>query len=291
MVPINTTPSTSDDETWTNVTPRTSVDVNPSLGIFISKSFGVSITQRTGVTCQKPVIGVSATSTQDLPVKVLGNLSSEQLDIIRVCITHFYRQHPFMEAAKNDLLILFTCYATIDCDISRVLRTWAASDDGSDFYQLLVEQHKDSQTIEQLVLSLATLLSFNQLMPNTLDTTPSVGRSPLIDFDAHMRGAALTNNRSVLEHMTRSLVQALEASGCDRQKTILLLLALLHADDTNDTDPYLLRRRDESSILFWSHRLRGLNHDDSFGWAQPLEYSVGVSSDAGVGNLMLELEI
>lgn len=86
MVPINTTPSTSDDETWTNVTPRTSVDVNPSLGIFISKSFGVSITQRTGVTCQKPVIGVSATSTQDLPVKVLGNLSSEQLDIIRVCM-------------------------------------------------------------------------------------------------------------------------------------------------------------------------------------------------------------
>ncbi|KAH6704152.1 hypothetical protein BKA61DRAFT_702832 [Leptodontidium sp. MPI-SDFR-AT-0119] len=266
MVPINTTPPPSDDETWTNGTPRTSVDVSPRLEIFISRSFGVSITQR----------------TRDLPVKVLGNLSSEQLDIIRVCITHFYHQHPFMEAAKNDLLILFACYATID-DISRVLGSWAASDDGSDFYQLLVEQHKDSQTMGQLVSSLATLLGFNQLMPNTSNITPSVGRSHLDDFDAHMRGAALTNKRSVLEHMARSLVQAVEASGCDHQETILLLLTLLHADDTNDTDPYLLRKPDESSILYWSYKLRGLGHDDGFGWAQPLEYSAGVSTETGGG--------
>ena len=66
-----------------------------------------------------------------------------------------------------------------------------ASDDRSDFYQLLVELYKDSQPMGKLVLSLATLLSFNQLMLDTLNIAPFIGRSHLDDFDAHMRGAAL----------------------------------------------------------------------------------------------------
>lgn len=126
----------------------------------------------------------------------------------------FFRQHPSLRTPENNILVLLAYCATIDREIARVLSNWTASSDGLSFYKVLAEEHQEPQTVQRLALSLATFLSYKQLLPHTSkEPTPPIRHSSLADFNALMNGSTLTNKREVFERMIFSFVQVLGTFG------------------------------------------------------------------------------
>lgn len=81
----------------------------------------------------------------------------------------------------------------------------------------------------------------------------------LSEFNALMNGMSLDNERAVLEQMTSSFIQALEANGSCYDDTRQYLVAAL---DTGDSVP---ETSDQRLVQYSIHRTReDLNHNGSF---------------------------
>jgi hypothetical protein len=164
--------------------------------------------------------------------------------------------------------VLLAYCATVNREIAQVLGDWTASNDGSSFYPVLIEEHQDPQTAQQLALSLATLLSYKQLLPHTSkETAQLIERSSLADFDALIHGASLNNERGVFERMIFSFVRVLGTFRDDYQEVIQFLVTVL------DTDPPLLDPLDRFSDQYWVQRVHGLSHKDAFEMARLPQFS------------------
>ena len=155
---------------------------------------------------------------------------------------------------------MFLIWSSIANGVPRILPEWAVLDDGRTLRQELVEAVADSQTTEQLALTLAALLCYQQLLPDSSNyTTQPIQGFFLADFDALLNGKPLGNERPVFERIVFSLLRILGTLKEDHQDLYQLLATVLDIEapvlDFCDgfSDQYLFCRIEES-----------LSHQDAF---------------------------
>jgi hypothetical protein len=154
-------------------------------------------------------------------------------------------------------------WSSITSDVSRNFSEWTASDDGLNLRRRLLKDAQESQTTEQLALTLAAWLCLQRLLPYSADTTQSANGCFLADFDALLTGKRLSNECTVLEHMIFSFSQCLGTLGGNYQDTRQLLNAVL------DTDTLALEHPDRILVQYWIYRTKErLTHKAARVWTQ-----------------------
>jgi hypothetical protein len=190
---------------------------------------------------------------------VLRGLGTGQVGEVFVHSAQIYRRQPSLKKPENNVLVLLT-WSSISSSVPQVLSIWAASDHGSNLRQRLVKDVQDSQTTEQLALTLVALLCHKRLLPySSNDTTQSIKGCWLADFDALMRGKLLSNERAVVEHMIFSFLQGLNIFGDDYQDIRQLFATVL------DVDALALEPSNRISVQYWIRRMERLAHEDALG--------------------------
>ena len=83
---------------------------------------------------------------------------------------------PSLQEPENSVPMLLTwstrLYPCSIVDSSRrldVLRKWASSEDRQNSYKQLARDIQDSQSVEQLALTMAALMNYQRLYPDVLD--------------------------------------------------------------------------------------------------------------------------
>ena len=105
-----------------------------------------------------------------------------------------------------------------------ILREWAGSEDGRKLCEQLAKDIQDSQSMEQLALTLAALMNYRRLFPDVLDHCDQpISGSYLADLDAHLRGCLLGNSGRVAEQMIFALLRVLYASESQHENLITFL--------------------------------------------------------------------
>lgn len=156
--------------------------------------------------------------------------------------------------------MLLTWSSTVN-SLPRVLCEWAASDDGLNLYQRLIKDVQDSQSVEQLALTLAALLCHKRLLPYPPnETTQSIKGIYLADFDALLNAEHLRSERAVLERMIFSFLRVLNTFGDDYQDIRQFLATVL------DKKTPLLEPFDGFSDQYWVRRMKSMMaHEHAYG--------------------------
>ena len=161
-----------------------------------------------------------------MPFEVIRKLGCEIVDAIRV---HLYlppserfddtdrRQGTFLsytiDMSKNNILVLLTC-----CSISPILHDtllkWVVTVDSRGIYERMVIELHESQSTEQLVLTLAALLCYRRLLPSP-NASNNNSISPM-EFDAFLNGRCTSNEEVVvMEHTAISAWRTIDIIGDD----------------------------------------------------------------------------
>jgi hypothetical protein len=159
---------------------------------------------------------------------------------------------------RNNILVLL-CWNSIRPTANRVLVEWAASDDCLSVYEQIVKDIQGSETVEQLVLSLAAFLCYQRLLPVTRnDTNQPIKGSYQADFDAILDGERLGNEPIVLQYMGFSILR-IYYTVKDNERMRPFLAAVLCIEPPVQ-DPFY-----EFSDEYWIYRMKdGRAHKDAF---------------------------
>ncbi|KAH7374078.1 hypothetical protein BKA64DRAFT_256845 [Cadophora sp. MPI-SDFR-AT-0126] len=191
----------------------------------------------------------------DIPLEIQRRLNFEQVGMIHAQIAHFYRKHPSLQMPRNNILVLL-CWNSITPSASQVLNKWAASIDSWTLYQRLIKDIQDSQSKEQLILTLGALLCYRRLSPPDPNANQPINSSYLADFDAILNFKYLSNTQTVFEHMVLSVLRIFSTVQ-DSEKMCQFLASVFHIQ------PLVLDPSHEISDLYWTRRVRdGLGHSD-----------------------------
>ena len=193
---------------------------------------------------------------------MLYGLGIGQVHEVREFLSQIYRQQPSLNKSANNILVLLI-WSSITSDVPQALSEWAASDNGLNLRRRLLKDIQESQTTEQLALTLAAWLSLQRLFPYSSNATQSIKGCFLADFDALLTGELLNNECTVLEHMMFSFSQSLGVFGDDYPDTRELLETVL------DTESPALEHPDGISIQYWIYRTKKtLAHKDALPWTR-----------------------
>lgn len=162
--------------------------------------------------------------------------------------------------------------------LPEAISEWANSDEGLNLYQRLIKDVQDSQSVEQLALTLGALLCHKRLLPYPpQEITQRIKSSYLADFEALLNAEPLRNERAVFERMAFSILRVLDTFGDDYQDMRQFLATVL------DKKPPLLDPFDGFSDQYWMRRMKGmLAHEQAFGmvWLHRyMETEVGLEGD------------
>lgn len=200
----------------------------------------------------------------DIPLEVQNKLSCGQANMIRAQIAHFYREHPSLQIPRNNILVLL-CWNSIKPTAGRVLIEWAASIDAWRLYERHIKDIQDSQSKEQLVLTLGALLCYQRLLPPNPNANQPIKGSYHADFDAILNFEYLGNAQTVFEHMVLSVLRIFWTVK-DNGKMRRFLATVLNIQPPA-LDPF-----NEFSDQYWIYRMKdGLAHRDALKMAG-LEY-------------------
>jgi hypothetical protein len=169
-------------------------------------------------------------------------------------------QRPSLEKRENNVLVLLTWSSTVN-SLPQVLTEWAASDDGLNLYQRLIKDVQDSQSAEQLALTLAAMLCYKRLLPYPPnEMTQSIKGFYLADFDALLNAERLRNERAVLERMIFSILRVFDTFG-DKYHDMRQFLATVLDEKTP-----LLESFDGFSDQYWVRRMKSMmTHEHAYG--------------------------
>jgi hypothetical protein len=159
---------------------------------------------------------------------------------------------------ENNLLCLLTWSTMISDRQLKVLTKWVRSGNGRNLYQQLARDIQVSQSIEQLTLTMAALMSYQRLFShNSGDSDQPIKGSFLGDLDALLNGHLLGNSGIVGERMTISLIRVLR-SDVDQSENLTIFL-----DTTLDQEPPSLHAFDGLSDQYWRQRIDGQSHEEA----------------------------
>ncbi|KAH8595124.1 hypothetical protein B0O99DRAFT_686979 [Bisporella sp. PMI_857] len=184
----------------------------------------------------------------DIPIEVLSKLGYDQVKMIRIQLTHFYYEHPSLLRPKNDILVLLA-RSSLEPMANQVLAEWAVANDGLSAYQRIARDLQDSQTLEQLGLTLAALLNRQRLLPHTPNNNnqPTKG-SFQVDFDLLLNGQHVGNERVMFERMIFSVLRVFYTGRSDEKPCQFLTMIL---DTTSPApDPF-----DDFLDQYWVYRI------------------------------------
>jgi hypothetical protein len=162
---------------------------------------------------------------------------------------HTYHTIPTLRKPGNNKLLLLTWSSVVSRHQLDVLSKWASSEDGWNLYEQLTRDVQDSQSVEQLALTMAALMNYRRLLPDLSDHFDQpINGSYLADLDTLFHGHSLGNSGRVAEQMVFALVRVLH-SFVDQFKDLITFLEtalgrerpLLHLFD-GFSDQYLRRR-------------------------------------------------
>ncbi len=142
------------------------------------------------------------------------------------------------------------------CGQLHFLQEWASSKDGRNLYMRLTSDAQDSQSVEQLALTMAVLMSYRRLFPDRLDHSdqPITG-SYLADLDALFDGYSLGNSGNVWEQMVFALIRMLR-SFVDLYDDLIMFL-----ETVLDLEPLLLHVFHGFSDQYLCRRIKGQPHE------------------------------
>lgn len=155
-----------------------------------------------------------------------------------------------------------------------VLREWARSKNGSDFYRQLTRDFQSSQSVEQLALTTAALMNYLRLLPNLFDNSDQpINVCYLADLDALLHGNLLRNSGRVVEQMVFALIRVLQ-SDLGRFDLITFLETALDRDHpllhifNGFSDQYLFRRvkGEPHKTVLSRFELPGLSRNNDVDW-------------------------
>lgn len=126
---------------------------------------------------------------------------------------HTYYTIPRLGKPENNVLLLLIWNTLVFCPF-KGLSDWTHSKDFWNLYKQLAEEFQVSQSVEQLALIMAPLMSRRRLRPDFLDYFDQPIRgSYLADLNTVLRSESLGNSGRVAEQMVFSLVRELSSSG------------------------------------------------------------------------------
>lgn len=165
-----------------------------------------------------------------------------------------YHTIPPLRKPSNNVLLLLTWSTVVSGRQLDVLREWAESENGWNLYKQLARDLQDSQSVEQLALTMAALMSYRRLLSDLSDDSdrPTKG-SYLADLDALFADHPLENSGVVTIQMVFALLRVL-SSFTDQFEDLIKFVAtvldretrLLHVFD-GFSDQYLIRRMNGQS--------------------------------------------
>lgn len=170
-----------------------------------------------------------------------------------------YRQHPSLQKAENNILLLLTWISTYHGQTLEVLRDWIRSEESLHLYRRLIEELRLRQTLEEFALIIAALLCRERLFPCSInDTIQPVGGCYLADFDAILNGQDISNRRTVFEQMILSLLRVPYTLEDDSENILQLLAYVL------DKGATFLAPLDGVSDQYCAKKIRGYTHYQAF---------------------------
>ncbi|KAG9228936.1 hypothetical protein BJ875DRAFT_500347 [Amylocarpus encephaloides] len=137
---------------------------------------------------------------------VQNRLSNGQMSIIHAQLAYFYREHPSLQIPGNDLPLLL-CWNSINPITGHVLIKWAASINSWRLYERLIKDIQDSQSKEQLALTLGASLCYQRLLYLIPNAKQPIKGSYHADFEAILNFEYLSNAQTVFEHMVLSVLR------------------------------------------------------------------------------------
>lgn len=171
-----------------------------------------------------------------------------------------YRGTPALrlESHRNDDLLFLTWAVQLPKTELKVVKNWANSIRSQNFHLQLATSSKKRQSMEQLTLVTAAIISFLMLMPESKSASLNKIRSPfhdsyLRDFEAILNGHDLPNAKIVGQRMIHSLARVLSTTK-DTNLTELIAGVL-------ETSPPLLHALDGQSDQYFYYRFQRLPHE------------------------------
>lgn len=123
---------------------------------------------------------------------------------------HTYQEIPALDQSRNNILMLLIWDQRMGNQISEALQQWINSDDASQLRQTLLQEIHGEQPIEQLVITMAALMSFAKLRPDhDDDITAPVHQRCLGAMKEWATGLPLERSK-LLGTMVYALIQVLE---------------------------------------------------------------------------------
>lgn len=140
-----------------------------------------------------------------------------------------------------------------------VLREWADSEHGKKLYSDMARSVQESQSVEQLALTMVAMLGYSRLLPDYLD----YGNEPisgihLADFDTHFHSHAIGNRGKVMEHMVFAMIRVLFFFGDRYEELVKLLVTVL------DLEPRILDTFDGFTDQYLKLRIEPCDHRTAF---------------------------
>jgi hypothetical protein len=170
--------------------------------------------------------------------------------------THTHRTIPPLQKLENNVLCLLTWSTMVSDRQLEVLTEWTRSENSWNLYRQLAKDVQDSQSIEQLALTMAALMSYRRLFPDRSDDSDQpIKGSYLADLDALLDGHLLGNSRTVWERMIFSLIRVLRSYMDQFENLIMFLYTIL------DREPPLLHAFDGFSDQYLGRRIDGQPHE------------------------------
>ena len=156
---------------------------------------------------------------------------------------------------KKRILLLISG-ANLSDTQREIFRKWIQSDDGSTFYNELLQKIRDSQDIVQLALAIVAAMWFHQLQPSfeNAPEDPEHG-CYLADMHAILRLQPPRNVFGVFERLALSLLRVLRVDKNHYEKLRDLLGAALVTEDL------MLHPLDGITDYYMAFRVQGKSHD------------------------------
>jgi len=172
---------------------------------------------------------------------------------------HTYHTIPPLQKPGNNVLLLLTWSTMVSRRQFEVLREWASSEDGWNLYEQLARDVHGSQSVEQLALIMAALMTYRRLLPDFSDDSDQpIEGSYIADLDALLHGHSLGNSGRVAERMVFALVRVLRSLAYQFEGLLAFLEIVL------DREPPLLHVLDRFSDQYLGWRIDSRTHDPAF---------------------------
>ncbi|ETN44750.1 uncharacterized protein HMPREF1541_10420 [Cyphellophora europaea CBS 101466] len=147
----------------------------------------------------------------DVPPHVLSGLSTEQVNMFTAFRFSTYQQIPALAQDKNNILMLLIWGQQMGSQNCEALQQWLDSEDASKLYDGLLKDVQTEQPLEQLVITMAALVSFHRWHPDYDDDTLELTYgSFLADMHACVTGLRLENSGKVMERVVFSLIRVVQ---------------------------------------------------------------------------------